>query len=190
MSTPQTPGDEQRFTALFDDAYTDVLRFVRRRHGEDGAEDVVSDTFLTAWRRLDDLPTDHGNARAWLFGIARGTLANSRRGAHRRQALGIRLAAIEGSSAAPLDDSAALTIDLARAWRYLSATDQETLALAVLDGLTSAQAARVLSTTAVAFRLRLSRARRRLRRLVDEGPPALPRLAPAPTTDSTWEATS
>jgi RNA polymerase sigma-70 factor (ECF subfamily) len=59
----------------------------------------------------------------------------------------------------------------------------------VLDGLTSAQAARVLGITPVAYRLRLSRARRRLRRLVEEGPPTTARAA-ARTADTAWEATS
>lgn len=189
MSTSRSPDPEQRFAALFDDAYDDVLRFVRRRHDEDGAEDVVADAFLTAWRRFDDLPRDPGDARAWLFGIARGTLANSRRSDRRRGALGVRLAGSDARGMDRLDDAAALRLDVGRAWRHLPAAEQEVIALSVLDGLTSAQAARVLGTTAVAYRLRLSRARRRLRRLVEEGPPPVVSPAPAPTVETAWEAT-
>ncbi len=189
-----TPPDAQRFTALFDDAYADLLRFVRRRHGEDGAEDVVADAFLTAWRRFDDLPAAPDDARAWLFGIARGTMANSRRGAARRAALGVRLAEVGPTAAESHDGLSALSIDLVRAWEVLSARDQEVLALAVLDGLTSAAAAHVLGTTPVAFRLRLSRARRRLRRLLEEAsPPTSPPTGArvhGPTADTAWEATS
>lgn len=187
MSTPQ---DEHRFTALFDDTYADLLRFVRRRHGEDGAEDVVAEVLLTAWRRFEDLPAAADDARAWVFGIARGTMANSRRGAHRRAALGVRLAQDGPSVADAPDGLAALTIDLARAWDVLSARDQEVLALAVLDGLTSAGAAHVLGTTPVAYRLRLSRARRRLRRLLEGASPPTGARVHGPIADTAWEATS
>ena len=190
MSTPQSPDPAQRFTALFDGAYGDVLRFVRRRHGDEGAEDVVADAFLVAWRRLEDLPEDPGDARAWLFGIARGTLANSRRGGRRRDALGVRIADHGAHDDAGDDDAAALRLDVGRSWRHLSAAEQEVIALAVLDGLTSAQAAQVLGITPVAYRLRLSRARRRLRRLVDEGPPPVARATAARPADTAWEATS
>lgn len=190
MSTLENSSDEQRFTALFDDAYDDVLRFVRRRVGEEGSDDVVADAFLTVWRRLDDLPVEPGDARAWLFGIARGTMANARRSDRRRQALGVRLAQVEVGPGPLLDDATALSIDLSRAWKRLSEIDQEALALTLLDGLTSAQSAHVLGTTAVAYRLRLSRARRRLRQFLEEDPPTISDPAPAMRTDTAWEATS
>lgn len=199
MSTPPRPDPAQHFTALYEETYADVLRFVRRRHGESGAEDVVAEAFLAAWRRFEDLPEDRGDARAWLFGIARGTLANGRRSDRRRDALGVRLADAESTTPHPEDDAATLRLDVARAWRHLTDGEQEAIALAVLDDLTSAQAARVLGTTAVAYRLRVSRARRRLRRLVEDGPPPHPTpparpapaahpARPAPSVDTTWEA--
>lgn len=176
MSTSPAPEDEQRFVALFDDAYDEVLRFVRRRLGDDGAEDVTAEAFLVAWRRLEDLPADHGDARAWVFGVARGIMANSRRGAGRRDALAVRL--VDSGSATGIldgeDDAAVLRIDLAAAWNALAPAEQEVLALAVLDGLTSTRAARVLGISAVAFRLRLSRARRRLRASMEAHPAASP----------------
>ncbi|WP_270408350.1 RNA polymerase sigma factor [Brachybacterium paraconglomeratum] len=193
MSTPQSPDPEQRFTALFDGTYGDVLRFVCRRHGDECAEDVVAEAFLVAWRRLEDLPEDPGDARAWLFGIARGTLANSRRGDRRRDALGVRLAEHGAHAGQGNHDAATLRLDVGRSWAHLTGSEQEAIALAVLDGLTSAQAARVLGITPVAYRLRLSRARRRLRRLVEDGPPPSPRTAADRTArlaDTAWEATS
>ena len=56
---------------------------------------------------------------------------------------------------------------LVAAWPLLSATDREAIALSVLDGLTAPEAATVLGISSTAFRLRLSRARRALRRHVD-----------------------
>ena len=91
------------------------------------------------------------------------------------------------------DDAATLRLDVGRSWTHLTQTEQEVIALTVLDGLTSTQAARVLDITPVAYRLRLSRARRRLRRLVEGGPLPSPRTAAdriARPADTAWEATS
>lgn len=72
-------------------------------------------------------------------------------------------------------------LDLARAWARVSDAQQETLALTVLD---AARAAAVLTISPVAFRLRLSRARRALRLHLDHSPSAV--SAPAgPTVKST-----
>lgn len=170
-------GPEHRFRRLYVDLYPDVLRFVQRRvfvgrgdgAGAGAAEDVTAEVFLAVWRRVDDVPEGRDASRAWVFGVARNLLLNSRRGARRQQALDVRLADAEhvrtmGSGAAALGaDDVALQIDLERAWGRLSAAHQEVLALAVLDGLESAEAGAVIGVTANAYRLRLSRARKALR---------------------------
>lgn len=56
--------------------------------------------------------------------------------------------------------------DLATAWNRLSSRHQEVIALQVWDGLTSTQAAQVLDISPVAYRIRLSRARRSLSALL------------------------
>ncbi len=157
---------EQRFRDLYDAAYVDLLRFVRRRVHPTHAEDVVGDVMLVAWRRLDDVPADLSDARAWLFGVARNTLQNTRRREDRHDALAIRLAE---DPSGPADaghhpDLVTCRVDIAAAWPLLSATDQEAIALSVLDGLSAPEAAAVLGISSTAFRLRLSRARRTLRR--------------------------
>ena len=79
-STTSSPQErEQRFREIYDAAYVDLLRFVRRRVHPTHAEDVVGEVMLVAWRRLDDVPADLSAARAWLFGVARKTLQNTRR---------------------------------------------------------------------------------------------------------------
>jgi RNA polymerase sigma-70 factor (ECF subfamily) len=165
---------EDRFRSLYADAYEDVLRFAQRRVHPSHAEDVVAEAFLVAWRRIEDAPRLPGDRRAWLFGIARHCLLNARRGHGRAEALAVRLA--EVPAAGGFDpDGVALRIDLAAAWRELSAGEQEVLSLAVFEHLTSAQAGQVLGITAMAYRLRLVRARRALRRQLD-------RPHPEPTT--------
>lgn len=160
---------EQRFRALYEAVYVDLLRFVRWRVHPSHAEDVVGEVMLVAWRRLDDVPVDLSGARPWLFGVARKTLQNARRREGRQEAVTVRLAeTAPGSAHAGLSPEAvADRADLAAAWPRLSAVHQEAIALAVLDGLTAPEAALVLGISPVAFRLRLSRARRSLRRLIE-----------------------
>nr|WP_110205792.1 sigma-70 family RNA polymerase sigma factor [Nocardioides daejeonensis] len=163
---------EERFRSIYDSTYVDLLRFVRRRVHPTHAEDVVGDVMLVAWRRLDDVPAEPSAARAWLFGVARKTLQNARRRENRHEAVAVRLAdATHRPSDASLHpDLVACRVDIAAAWPQLSVTDQEAIVLAVLDGLTAPQAAAVLGISATAFRLRLSRARRALRREINPAP--------------------
>ncbi|MEV1333611.1 RNA polymerase sigma factor [Micromonospora costi] len=183
MGTLQ-PDRERRFRALYADAYADVLRFARRRVRPSHAEDVVADAFLVAWRRVEEAPSRADEARAWLFGIVRHCLLNTERGLGRLDALAVRIA--EAAPAWPVDgaedDAVVQRLDLAAAWRRLSAGDQEALSLRVFEDLTSAQAARVLGISATSYRLRLLRARRALRRHLDrvERPPSARDSRPAP----------
>lgn len=80
----------------------------------------------------------------------------------------------QGTRAHGGDDADANRLDLLAAWKRLDPVHAEALALAAWDGLTSAQAGRVLDISAVAFRIRLSRARRALRLHLAMPPPAIP----------------
>lgn len=82
---------EALFRAVYADTQPDVLRFVTRRVCPSHAEDVVAEVFLVVWRRLAELPTGRSDARAWIFGVARGVLLNTQRGERRQEALEIRL---------------------------------------------------------------------------------------------------
>jgi RNA polymerase sigma-70 factor (ECF subfamily) len=86
------PDREVRFRAVYEATYVALVRFVQRRVHPTHAEDIVADAFLVAWRRFEDLPTDPGDTRAWLFGIAQRTMLNGQRGDQRRRALTIRIA--------------------------------------------------------------------------------------------------
>jgi RNA polymerase sigma-70 factor (ECF subfamily) len=169
-STTSSPQErEQRFREIYDAAYVDLLRFVRRRVHPTHAEDVVGDVMLVAWRRLDDVPADLSSARAWLFGVARKTIQNTQRRDTRHDAVAVRLSEVRHSlaEAGQHPDLVAHRADIAAAWPLLSALHQEAIALSVMDGLTAPEGAAVLGISPTAFRLRLSRARRVLRRLVD-----------------------
>ncbi|MCH8627200.1 sigma-70 family RNA polymerase sigma factor [Arsenicicoccus piscis] len=173
---------EHRFRAVFAETHDDVLRFVQRRVHPTQAEDVVAETFLVVWRRLDDAPARTDPLRAWVFTIARHCLLNARRGEQRRTALTVRLADVSPRTQTVDPELAAQRVDLARAWQRLSAVEQEALALTVLDDLTSPQAARVLGISPAAYRLRLMRARRALRHHLDASDPAAASAALAKET--------
>jgi RNA polymerase sigma-70 factor, ECF subfamily len=156
----------EQYEQVYAHTYADLVRFViRRGHPPDQAEDLAAEAFTVAWQRLSDLPGELGEARAWLFGITRHLLLAQRRSDSRGQALSVRIAgqaALDGQTLEH-DDLVATSVDLANAWARLSAPHQEALSLSVWEGLTGAQAARVLGISPVAFRIRLSRARRLLR---------------------------
>lgn len=169
MSTvSNTPAS--RFKAVHADAFDDVLRFVQRRTASALAEDIASDTFLIAWRRVAELPEDLSDARAWLFGIARNCLLNASRTQRRQDAVGVRVATQDSPAPGPGYDLVDLRVDLAHAWAHLDEADQETLALTVFDGLTSEQAGLLLGISPGAYRVRLSRARAALRRQLTPNP--------------------
>ena len=72
-------GDaEQRYRHLFDRHGREVFAYCRRRADPDTAADCAAETFLVAWRRLDDVP-DGDPALGWLYGVARRVLANEHR---------------------------------------------------------------------------------------------------------------
>jgi len=178
--------DQERYQALFRASYEDLLRFVERRSHPLGAEDVVAEVFLVAWRRLPEVPTDLGSARAWLFGVAHRTIANQRRGDARRDRLTSRVGMhLPADLAAPDGSEAVIAqVDLARAWCRLSPADQEVLTLTALDGLTGPQAAHLLGIGRAAFSVRLLRARRRLRRQLGHPETSSPTTPSAPTPTS------
>lgn len=167
-STTSTGQREVRFRVIYDAAYPDLLRFVGRRVHPAIVDDVVGEVMLVAWRRLDDVPADLSDARAWLFGVARKVLQNTRRRKDRRGSAAVHLADVEHVAARDGHDAdlVALQVDVAAAWQRLSPTEREAIALNVLDGLSAPEAAAVLDISPTAFRLRLSRARRALRRHV------------------------
>ena len=172
MSPPsRVPDREHLFESFYEAVHPDLVRFVQRRVHPDHAEDVVAEAFLVVWRRLEELPRGDDDARAWVFGIARNLLLRTRRGELRRRALGVRLADASSLPPAGSDaDRVVSRVDLGNAWRLLSEVHQEALGLSVFEGLKAPQAAAVLGISPVAFRLRLSRARRALRLHLDHLP--------------------
>jgi RNA polymerase sigma-70 factor (ECF subfamily) len=151
-----------RFEVFYRSHYEDLLAFALRRANSTEAEDIVAETFLVAWRRLEDLPED---PLPWLFGVARHVLHNHKRSHRRREALvaklGHRQSPTYAQSGNPVEDSLVET-EILSAFSKLPPMDREVLALVAWEGLTPARAAVVLSCSPATFSVRLHRARRRL----------------------------
>lgn len=152
-----------RFERLYDAQYSAVLAYALRRSSRTIAHDVVAETFLVAWRRLEEVPVD---AAPWLYAVARRVLANERRAENRRAALADRLRAVRVPD--PVADARDDRGLLAAAFSKLREGDREVLALVAWEGLTTGQAAEAMGCAPTAMRVRLHRARRRLARALDE----------------------
>jgi RNA polymerase sigma-70 factor (ECF subfamily) len=127
------------------------------------AEDVVAETFLVAWRRPDAMGED---PLPWLLGVARRVLANEHRGERRRIALSDRLRDAHGSLG--FEPAQGLDERLAVAVAGLSLNEREALLLVAWEGLSPARAAQAAGCSAVAFRVRLHRARSHVARALDD----------------------
>lgn len=149
----------QRLERLYDEHGSAVRAYARRRAGADLADEVLSETFLVAWRRLDDVPA--GAERPWLLGVARRVLSNQLRGERRRGALGERLE--REHDVRPAADEGQAVHDVALALSRLPEGQREVVMLVYWDGLTPAEAAAVLASTSLAVRARLHRALKALR---------------------------
>lgn len=152
---------EARFTALFERTHRPLLAYAVRRVADPAdAADVVAESFVVAWRRIEEVPAGE-EATPWLYGVARRVLANHHRGERRRDALADRLrdSLREVSVAGPeTADISALT----RALASLRPDDQEILRLLAWEGLTHEEIAVALGISRGSVRVRLHRARSRL----------------------------
>jgi RNA polymerase sigma-70 factor (ECF subfamily) len=167
---PDTGVDVTDFDALYVAHRDDVWRYFKRRTPADH-EDLVTEVFLVAWRRRDQVPRE---PLPWLYGVARRVLANHRRADDRREALAARAAAHAAVAAPDPAEAVGLRTDLARALAGLSDHDRELVLLVAWEGLTLAEAAAALGCRRGAAAVRLHRARRRLHTVLhDESGPTL-----------------
>jgi RNA polymerase sigma-70 factor, ECF subfamily len=158
----------ERFDRLFA-AHFDAVRAYAWRRDPGTADDVAAETFLVAWRRLEDVPDE---SLPWLIGVARNVRLNALRAERRRAALDARLAGVAAPAVAAPEHS--LPDDVRAALAALSERDREVVLLAAWEGLDTPGIARALGCSRPNASLRLFRARKRLAALLRDDP------APAP----------
>ena len=179
LTAAEAPASTEQgaFRAAFDTCYGDILGFCTLRVGPDDGQDLAAEVFARAWQSWPHAPAD---PRPWLYGIARHLVVDRYREKARHPHLGLT-AAPDGVG----PDAHGLTetrLDLRQAWAQLGDDDREVLALVAWDDLSPADAAQVLGISRAAATMRLSRARRRLRRRLDDADgPAAARTPAAPS---------
>jgi RNA polymerase sigma factor (sigma-70 family) len=166
-------GDGDAFDEIFDAharvVFAHALRVTGDRHQ---AEDVVSLTFLEAWRLREKLRGEVLSVRSWLLGIATNVLRNTARAARRHRAAMTRMPPREAvpdfsdEVVARIADAEQLAAVM-RALGKLRRSEREVFTLCVWSGLGYAEAAAALGVPVGTIRSRLSRARGRLLTLAE-----------------------
>lgn len=165
-------GDRDAFGLLFDEHAHAVYNLgFRLTANWSAAEEVVSLTFLEAWRLRSRIDPGGEPLRPWLLGIAANVCRNLARASRRHQAALSRLPPpppvpdFADELAGRLDDEARLR-EAGEALGALRGGERAVIALCVWAGLDYAAAAKALGVPVGTVRSRLSRARRKLRKLV------------------------
>ena len=157
----------ERFRILYNDLYDDLWRYVQRRSiNTEEARDTLSEVFLVAWRRLEDIPAGK-EARLWLFGVARNLVKTSWRKRKRSGDLLVRIGSemsTKGTTDEELDNSGVLKI--VKALQFLSENDQEILRLVAWEDLSHKEISVVLGCSENAVAIRIRRARVRLMKVL------------------------
>ncbi|MFD9435230.1 RNA polymerase sigma factor [Streptomyces sp. NPDC060002] len=173
-------GERAAFAELYELYAAAVYNHALRLTGDwSVAEEVMSETFLAAWRGRGAVEVEGGSLRPWLFGIATNKARNADRSLRRRLAfLARRAGAGAGAGgdeavgdfaedvAGRIDDARRLA-EVRRVLGRLRRHEREVIALCVWGGLGYAQAAEALGVPVGTVRSRLSRARARLREIVE-----------------------
>jgi RNA polymerase sigma-70 factor, ECF subfamily len=150
-----TDDARARFDALAAEVVEPLRRFLVRRTDRDTADDVLAETLLVCWRRLDQVPD---NALPWLYGVARNCLANIQRGERRQVRLAARITVVDPPEEAEReadepDDRVRRALDAMRP------EEAELLRLWAWEQLGPGEIAQVLAITPNAVSIRLHRAR-------------------------------
>jgi RNA polymerase sigma-70 factor (ECF subfamily) len=149
-----------RFESLARELVEPLRRYLARRTDGATADDVLAETLLVCWRRLDDVPEE---ALPWAYGVARNCLANAARSVRRQDRLAARIAVVDPPPASLPGPGEGGDPELTEALSALREEDAELLRLWAWEQLTPAEIAAVLAITPNAVSIRLHRARERLR---------------------------
>lgn len=166
-------GEREAFSELYELYATAIHNHALRLTGDwSTAEEVMSETFLAAWRGRGAVEAEGGSLRPWLFGIATNKARNADRSVRRRLAFLARRSEAETMDDFAEDvvgrvDDARRLAEVRRVLGRLRRHEREVIALCVWGGLDYAQAAEALGVPVGTVRSRLSRARARLRDIVE-----------------------
>ena len=177
---------DARFDQLYAECYGAIWDYCSRRVTLDAVDDAVADTFLTVWRRLDEVPGGE-KALMWTYGVAYRVIGHQWRSTTRRRRLQDRLRIVDSQPMSAADQSIVDADEyrlVLAALARLGDTDAEVLRLVAWEQLSITDVAAVLGIKPDTARQRLHRARRNLARehhRLQSRPPSTPA---APTGDT------
>jgi RNA polymerase sigma factor (sigma-70 family) len=163
--------EPERFAVLFDRHAPHIHRYLARRAGRQVADDLVAETFLTAFAKRDRYDLGYSDARPWLYGIATNLVSQHRRDEARQYR--IRQGAVAEPEVPDHADrvaagvtAQAMRAPLDAALAALSAGDRDVLLLIAWEQLTYQEVSRALAIPAGTVRSRLHRARTKVRQVL------------------------
>jgi RNA polymerase sigma-70 factor (ECF subfamily) len=147
---------------LLDTAPALLGYFVNRIDSPDDAADLLAQVLLEGWKSRSRMPVDPGEARMWLFGVARNVMSTRARSSRRRERLTAKLAealaAAQAGDAISHEDAA----EVRAAIRSLPEGERTLVVLVHWDGLSLVEASGLLGIPASTARGRYQSARKRL----------------------------
>ncbi|MFJ2031149.1 RNA polymerase sigma factor [Streptosporangium sp. NPDC087985] len=170
--------ESERFSAIFDTYFGEIHRYVAQRLGADSAEDIVAETFLTAFRKRARYDPSRASVRSWLYGIATNLIGKHRRVEVRtlralgRHGLDPDTPGHEERVAVQVS-AESLRPSLATALAGLHRRDRDVLLLVALAGLSHEEIATALGIPYGTVGSRLNRARKKLRATLGDTNPML-----------------
>jgi RNA polymerase sigma factor (sigma-70 family) len=166
--------DPDHFKTIFERHGPALHRYLSKRARRSVVDDLVSETFISAFRSRHNYDFSYADARPWLFGIATNTVRHHQRSEVRRLDHGIM-----AGSKMPEDDIANQVVsdiiskaEVERMRRALAQIDDrysEVLMLIAGSELTYEEVARALDIPIGTVRSRMSRGRAQLRELLGLG---------------------
>jgi RNA polymerase sigma factor (sigma-70 family) len=158
----------EAFGLIFDRYAGSVLRFFTRRIGPDEAGALTGEVFRIAFERRAAFRSEAVCALPWLYGIAANQVRNFRRSQARRlRAMAGSLAGNEAGHPHDGLDARLMLPRMAALIDQLAEEEREALLLFALEELSYAEIAAALQTPLGTVRSRISRARARLRALIE-----------------------
>ncbi|GII77780.1 DNA-directed RNA polymerase sigma-70 factor [Sphaerisporangium rufum] len=162
-------ADPEQFSAVFERYVAQIHLYVSRRLGTPHADDIVSETFLAAFRRRENYDQAYRMARPWLYGIATRLIARHRRAEERflRALARTGVDPIGASIEDELVDRVAAQSQerrLAGALARLSRGERDVLLLIAWEDLSYQEAAHALGVPVGTVRSRLHRARKTIKK--------------------------
>lgn len=156
--------DARAFASIFDHhegrVFRHSLHLTESRHD---AEDVTAGSFFELWRRREAVRLVGGSTLPWLLVTATNLSRNNRRALRRYRSVLDRLPRADSETGALFEPSFEVDRDLYSAMRRLNSVDGSLLILTAIEGLSVKDAAGVVGISDGAGRVRLHRAKERLR---------------------------